>query len=974
MTMQCRALRRLALSVGFLAALLMLPTRAFAQEATLTGTITDSTGGVLPGVTITAVHEATGNTFVVVTDERGGFRLPVRTGVHRVTAELAGFATVSRSIDLLVNQQGVMNLQMAPSTVQETITVTGEAPLVETKSSQVGGNIDPSQMQNLPINGRNWLDLAILAPGSRQNASSDTLGTLDYRYQINVDGQQVSDLFAGSFGQARYSREAMAEVQIVTNRFDATQGRSSGLQMNAITRSGTNTAQGTFSAYFRDDSFNAADFIANRVLPYSDQQLAWTFGGPIVKDKMHIFGSYEYERNPNTFTYNTPYPAFNIDQQSTLTEKKGLVRVDYQVSPRARLTFRGNKSFTFFPVDDRFSGGANRTPNSVIHTGRPSLNLLGSFSQVLTNSMVNEVRFGYAGVGFYQHPGVNWPNHPADIGREFGGSPILNMTGGFIIGQGHANSPVDLYQKPYSVRDDLNFSYNALGRHDVKAGGEFIYNKQDTKFCDFCMPTYDMQGGPVPANITQLIPDLFNPDTWNLAALSGITRNVQLSVAPSFNVFPKRTEGAAWFQDDWSLGQHLVLNLGVRYDIASGNMQDIIYKPFINQPSKADKNNLAPRLGFAYSVDSNTVIRGGYGVFFAAQNENTVFWSLQTANEFKFTLFNDRRPDFAANPFNGPIPSYAQALDMWNRGLVRRSARNLFDPSLRTLYSHQASLGVQRQIGTRMSVSADWVHIANRAIETTEDINLAFNPATGGPYPANDDTKRPYQNFSSALGRVIGGRDRYNGLDLAWQKRMSQHWQASATYSLNWQYVFQHLVPDPGCSQLWTLSADGTFRCDVAFTLVPVLQDEWYDDGSQRKRATFNVIWDAPLGLQVSGLYFYGDNGKATPQAGVDTLAIQGGLPYGGTTGRLRADGSLIPRNSFDRPSIHRVDLRLQRDLKVNGRVKLTGIVEAFNLFNHKNFNNFVLNERNPLFGTPITDKTIGYQARIAQLGFRASF
>ena len=123
------------LLVGF-ALSLLLPGHADAQEATLSGTVTDSTGGVLPGVTITAVHEATGNTFVAVSDERGAFRLPVRTGLHRVTVELSGFATLNRTVDLLVNQQAIVNLQLSPSTLQESVTVTGEAPLIETTSSQ----------------------------------------------------------------------------------------------------------------------------------------------------------------------------------------------------------------------------------------------------------------------------------------------------------------------------------------------------------------------------------------------------------------------------------------------------------------------------------------------------------------------------------------------------------------------------------------------------------------------------------------------------------------------------------------------------------------------------------------------------------------------------------------------------------------------------------------------------------------------
>jgi len=149
----------------------LAPVAAFAQEAVLSGTVTDTTGGVLPGVTVTATHVATGNTFVAVTDERGGYRMPVRVGVHKITVELYGFATVTRDVDLLVNQTAVINLQMAPSTVQESVTVTGEAPLIDTSQSSLGANIDPNQMSELPVNGRNFMDLTLLAPGSRQMRS-----------------------------------------------------------------------------------------------------------------------------------------------------------------------------------------------------------------------------------------------------------------------------------------------------------------------------------------------------------------------------------------------------------------------------------------------------------------------------------------------------------------------------------------------------------------------------------------------------------------------------------------------------------------------------------------------------------------------------------------------------------------------------------------------------------------------------------
>ena len=147
------------------------------------------------------------------------------------------------------------------------MTVTGEAPLIETSSSSLAGNIDPRQMQELPVNGRNWQDLLVLAPGNRLNAVSDSPSATN-TFQLNIDGQQVTQLVdAGSgFGQPRYSRDAIAELELVTNQFDATQGRSTGVQVNAITKSGTNAVDGTFSSFFRDERL--AKISANRVLPY----------------------------------------------------------------------------------------------------------------------------------------------------------------------------------------------------------------------------------------------------------------------------------------------------------------------------------------------------------------------------------------------------------------------------------------------------------------------------------------------------------------------------------------------------------------------------------------------------------------------------------------------------------------------------------------------------------------------------------
>src|SRR6266566_6865480 len=141
-----------------LCAILLLPALVFAQEAVLTGTITDTTGAVLPGVTVQATHESSGNTFEAVTDGRGVYRIPARIGTYKITAQLTGFGTATRQgVELLVGQTLTLNLQMSPSTLQETVTVTGEAPLIQTQSSAIGGTIDPRQVSDLPSLGRNWM-------------------------------------------------------------------------------------------------------------------------------------------------------------------------------------------------------------------------------------------------------------------------------------------------------------------------------------------------------------------------------------------------------------------------------------------------------------------------------------------------------------------------------------------------------------------------------------------------------------------------------------------------------------------------------------------------------------------------------------------------------------------------------------------------------------------------------------------------
>jgi hypothetical protein len=969
--------RRVVVAALLALPLLLLPMTASAQEAAISGTITDQTGGVLPGVVVRAVNEANGNSFEAVSDSTGKYLITVRIGSYRVAAELAGFATIERrGVQVLVGQQLALNLQMAPATLQESVTVTVEAPLVDTTQSNLGTTIDSRQVSDLPVNGRNFMDLTLLAAGSRQNFVAETPAA---SFQLNVDGQQVTQLIATSFGQPRFSKDTIAEFEVITNRFDARQGRSTGIQVNAITKSGTNSPSGTFAGYFRDDRFNAKDFIQNKVLPYSDQQVSTTWGGPIRKDRIHYFVNYEYERSPYTRPYTTPYPAFNINLQGTYTEKKGGGRVDVQFSPKTHFIYRQNLERSWDPYDARWAGGSTIHPSSPSSVPKHANDLTGRLTQVLSASSVNEVAISYGRFWWQTNPVVDWPNHPQAAAGFTHGTPRILLRG-YTIGQAHTRSPQDLADITKTIRDDFSFAFVKAGRHDLKTGGEYVADRSPIFLCINCGGTLDAQGGNVPANIESLFPVYNDVASWNLNALAPITRFYQLAVG-DFHVNSPINSFATWLQDDWTTGK-LTMNLGVRYDYVDGTWaEDLPFDQWVPVRS-VDKNNFQPRLGFAYSVNDRTVARGGWGMFAGGATNSSHAYRVdaQVAN---IQVNYDGRPDFPLNPFNGPIPTYAQAVATSNQ---RSPFLTLPSINSNLPYTHQANFGIQRQLGAAMSVSSDFVYTKNKDVVSIMDVNLAFNPATGANYPFTDLTRRPVKGWGAVNQNVVqpNGPTSY-AVQAEFNKRMANHWQFSATYLLQFDYEYQYapINRDKGCSEPITNPSPNVFTCDAPMTLHPLLVDERFLNGDQRNRATFNGIWELPAGFQLSGLYFFADNGKTTATSGLDVLGLGAsttaslvGTNAGitGSANRLRADGTLVPRNSFNRSDLHRIDTRIQKRFKLNNRVTIDGIAEVFNLFNHANYNAFVTNEAARNFGAPQYDANIAFQPRTMQFGFRTTF
>ena len=941
-------------------AILALPAIGYAQEAVLTGTVTDSTGAVLPGVTVTAVLEATGNTFEAVTDGRGTYTIPVRVGAYRIKAALQGFGTVTRTgVQLLVGQTVTINVQMAPGGVAETVTVSAETPLLNTVTSSLGGNIDSRQVAEMPVAARNWMALTMLAPGSTTTnedaitPEADRGSTTDVRqFQLNIDNQQVSSE-VGTMNQPKFSQDAIAEFQFIANRFDATMGRSDGIQVNVVTKSGTNQLSGSLRGNFRDSRFNAPNPVLGKVVPISNQQFSGSIGGPIVKDKLHFFGNLEGERQPNASIWNTPYPAFNITLQGVQTVYKGGARVDYQLSPQTRLMVKLSRSTTWQP----FGVGGTNHPAGTSTSAEHNRESYARLTQVLSSRAVNDIEGGEAVYGFQLLPLTTWTNAwYAPQGYPIG-SPIIRFKG-FRIAPNFA-LPKTQAQYVWSLRDNFTYSYQAGGRHDLKVGGEFLARHQLLNNRAYSTGNIDASIG-LPANLPAIFPDPFNVDTWNLAAISPFVRTYSIGIGDfAANIYGKKI--GAWVQDDWQRTNRLTLNLGLRYDLGLNPFaNNVALLPWQAAGRPLDKLNFQPRLGFAYKLNDRTVLRGGVGVYYGDALGNDSSLATQNAQISTVQYNNDGRPDFAANPTNGqPLPTLAQALQQYcyaNNNAPKCLFRAVEEVVGPPQYTHlprsvQASIGVQHQVGDSMSIEADYLYTrTSNEKSIVGNINLTFDPATGVNNAFSNVAQRADPTWGSVSMNVHMGRSEYQGLRTTVTKRFSQHWQAAATYTLSW---------------LWDAGAPAfSGLTPVAFATPGYLSGEWgLSANDQRHRAVFSGVWQVGKGFQISGLHYMG--------AGIRLATIYGGDPTdssGQADGRLRPDGTIVPLNSLIAPWQNRTDLRLQQKIPLHGRVKIDAIVEAFNLFNRPNWGIGTEEDRSDYL------QHTSAESRSMQAGFRVTF
>jgi hypothetical protein len=937
-----------------LALLLALTTPVLAQQAakaTVSGTITDPNGHVLPGVDVTATQTATGVQRKTVSNDEGVYVLTdLAPGDYELRLQKDGFkAHVLQKLLLLVGQTVTWNERLEVAQVTGQTELIATPPLVDNHGSLVQGVIESREVESLPLNGRNFLELALLIPGNTLAPNFDptktntvvisSAGQLGRGGNVNVDGADNNDDVVGGPVQ-NISQEAIREFQIATNRFSAQLGRSGSAVINVITKSGTNELHGSGSVYFRDRELQGLPATFDRRLgqnpPFDRQQYAFTLGGPIKKDRAWFFGSFEYrnqdgvvlvgERDLATRSIIRGFAPSPLDDFLT-TE-----RLDWSPGKNDQLSFRysmqrekGINASTLV----RSIGSASQRQSSLNKTH----SFIVTYNRFITNHAANSFNFSYSDF-------IN-DTLPVTPGPQLT-FPSLQDGASFRV-------PQQTKQRRLQFSDTFSVVHN---NHSFSFGGEIQRVQSDLDLKVF-------QQGRI-----ELIEDF--PD-FDRNLDGRVDDNDLLFAVTLRSGFPDRplllpdtnnTYIAAFLQDDWKVHPRLTLNLGLRYELDTDvkNVSRVdelnpLVLPFLSGERTRDKNNFAPRVGFNFStLDGTTSIHGGYGIYY-----DRVTLEIQTLErgldgralpvEVRAGNLFFIPPPFLFDPVNGVFPPGAPTLANPFTGFVLPGAGaggiNIIDNDLQNPTVHQMNIGVQQELGGQFVLRADYIRnvgthfIIGRIIGT-----VPFNPVVGGP--------ETVKNLESSV------RTKYDGLLVSLEKRFTRRYQFRASYTLSRTFNFANddqipfsngpvdssnlqleYGPTPN-DQRHRFSFSGVFQLPWEMRLSPILtlassvpMDILLPDGSSRvcelSRNAGAREFHTGAQLNAALTQINAAGGSLCPNADPST----GFKP--------RVPLPLVRDDLKFGDSFSSVDLRLSRVFKLGERVTIEPIAEVFNLFNLTN-------------------------------------
>ena len=925
-----------------------------AQQTGISGRMTDPSIAIIADGIVKATGDD-GSKFATITNARGIYQFPaLRAAQYVLRFEAPGFATAERTVVLPVGQILTVDAALQLATAASSVAVQATMEGVDTTSSTVAGDVSPTEVSKIPLNGRNYLQLAMMVPGITSNdVVNSPLGSTDGgKLQINVDGQQMTQNTAGdSFGEPQYSQDAIDQFQIITNRFDTTLGRSSRIQINVQTKSGTNRFHGTLYGYFRNSAFNADDPVAHKLLPFSDQQFGGTFGGPILKDKLFFFFAYEGERQPNTiFDTPTGFGGETFTFNNELRTNSYLFHADWQINNSNRLSARGS-GYTWLEPFNNVTGSAS--PTRATDSTRTSYAGLLTWTWTISPALVNEVKIGYNHFDYENTPLILTPEYRL---------PTITVGSPYNYPQ-HIGEDVEQY------RDDF---FWLKGGHSFKIGMDYLHTVFAGNFGQNVRGTVlGFSSGVSALNLASIFPVWNDPSTWNIAAIAPYATSFTQGFG-NFNFAIPTNAVAGWFQDDWKVSPKLTLNLGLRYENVLGIFNPNLYlKSGIQTPHYNQNLLFEPRVGFAWDINGarQTVIRGGAGIFYA---------DIQANQTYDDTLFNGQTTispaiqATAANPISLSNPFGGITGSQFLSGAVPISAQTIqpLAPNVKTPYSLQMSIGVERQLSKTWTLTADYVHFRVYHDWERTDANLYVNPATG--YPLNPALGRPNPNFVGILNFTTpaAAGSINDAFQMQVQHRFSQNFSVTGAYTLSrlkdsTTGAFYYPNNQDNLAAEWAISPDNQTS---TLTVAGAYQWKWgislsgsFHFGSgQNFAVTAN---QNPFGLSgVTDRLFTANSAYFGSPSNITSM-ILGGVAY-----------DLVKRDSLVGNPIERVDMRLSKTFTLKERIRFIPMVEAFNLFNHSNFGGYQTSVNVSSYGAPTQNTDLAYAARMLQYAGRIEF
>jgi hypothetical protein len=993
----CKAVSALLL----FSAALTFGVRANAQTAaagTISGTITDSSGAVVPAATVIVHSTDTGVDRTTTTNSDGIYNATFLTpGHYDVTVNKTGFAKIVREgLTLEVGQTLTISLQLPVKTTQETVTVTGEGPVVDTEKTEQSQVVDQNLVKNLPTLGRRWDNFVLLTPGVTTDGALVSYRGISGLYNNNsVDGANNNQAF---FSEARgrsaattgvpyiYSLDALQEFQVSTSNYSAEFGQAAGGVVNAVTKSGTNSIHGDLFYYLRYPSLNALDSYNKSKGIYSQsvkqqQQFGGSVGGAIIKDKLFYFLNYDGSRKVFPITY-TSSATFPLTCPTQVTAGQCSAANNYLASlvgsyPRSgvndigfgKLDYYANSTnhvSAAFDLDDyhapnSYSSGTTYNNSSVTTNGPIVLHerfFVTNWDSTLTPTMVNNFRY-------------QWGVDDEVTGANFGG-PSISIASVMTYGMPNAlPRPAFPDETRNQFADTLSIS---RGKHQMKVGfdiniihevavnlfqggGVYSYSgAAQTAFNNWVLDIYGINKGD------GLTGRHFSSFTQVTDPITGVGRD-------DFH----DDDYAGFFEDSWKVLPTLTLNLGVRYEL-----QDVPQPPKPNTLTplttlytstlNIDKNNFGPRIGIAWNPFPKTVIRTGYGMFYG-KTSNSTFYALRVENGVYQQTFNCTPTSCPALAFPnliftppGPAPQapFAGALTPTVVPFTPPAGTQLahgLTPDFVNPLVHEAEFTVEQQLPGGLALSTGYLFSRGLHLPVFTDANIA--PATtthtydilnaSGAIAQTITVPFYTTRLNPATGSILNGysiaNSIYNALVVTLRKPMAHGVEAVINYTFS-------KAEDDGA----VAGANGTFfGTDPPLDPKNQKQEESLSDLNQKHRLVASVVWAPPyahslqnkaLRLLLDGYSFSSVGTFASgqplfvtisgfPSGGVDSGVTGGEITNtGGTTGGRPPQ---LGRNVFIGPSLYQVDFRAMRQFTLHENFKLQFLAEAFNIFNHTN-------------------------------------